>query len=323
MSTTVTLRGFRALPTGEESLRGIGYVLGGYIVICAADAAVKWVLPEVGPAVAMLWRGLVGALVVALVVRLRGGGWQRLRPVNRRLLVLRSLCHTAVSCSFYLTWMRGVGLADTYAIAAAAPLLMTLLAIPLLGEQVGWRRWTSTAVGFCGVLYMLQPGGELWRWETVLLLVATFLMALTRVWTRLLTRTDTPDAIAFWLLAIHIPVGLALLPVAPLWPIGGAPAVLPGPGVMLALALFGAANAVAHMLFARGFGLASVNVIAPLEYSPLLWGVAIGFAFWGEIPAWTTLGGCAVVVLAGLYNVHRERLRRSAERAALRGLAAT
>jgi drug/metabolite transporter (DMT)-like permease len=170
---------------------------------------------------------------------------------------------------------------------------------------------------------MLQPGGELWRWETALLMVATLLMALTRVWTRVLTRTDTPDAIAFWLMAAHLPVALVLLQIPQLWPHGGFPPLLPGALAVGLLALFGIANAVAHMLFARGFGLASVNVIAPMEYSPLLWGVAIGFLLWGEVPAWRTLGGVAIVVAAGLYNVHRERVRRAAERAAATAVTTT
>ena len=307
--------GFRARPTGDEALRGIGFILAGYIVVSCADAAVKWVLPSVGTAVAMIWRGLVGTLVVLLLVAARGGGLAPLRPVNRPLLTLRSFSHCAVSCGFYLAWMRGVGLADSYAIAAACPLLMTLFAIPLLGEQVGWRRWASTCVGFAGVLFMLQPGGELWRWETGLLLAATTLMALTRVWTRILTRTDTPDAIAFWLLAAHLPAGFALLPVAALWPPGGAPAPLPDWPMIAALGFFGAANAMAHMCFGRGFALAPVAVLAPIEYSPLLWGLVLGFLLWGEVPAWTTLGGAAVVIAAGLYNVHRERLRRAMENA--------
>ena len=295
--------GFRARPTGEEALRGIGFILAGYLVVSCADASIKWVLPQVGAAVAMIWRGLVGTLVVLALGAARGGGLGALRPVNRRLLTIRSLVHCVVSCGFYIAWMRGVGLADSYAIAAACPLLMTLFAIPLLGEQVGWRRWASTCLGFLGVLYMLQPGGELWRWETGLLLAATMLMALTRVWTRILTRTDTPDAIAGFL-GVEEP-----RPVLPDW--------LP----MAALGFFAAANAMAHMCFGRGFALAPVAVIAPIEYSPLLWGVVLGFVLWGEVPAWTTLSGAAVVIAAGLYNVHRERLRRAAERAAATGKA--
>ena len=194
---------------------------------------------------------------------------------------------------------------------------MTLLAIPLLGEKVGWRRWCSTAVGCAGVLFMLQPGGELWRWESGMLLVATAIMALTRIWTRILTRTDTPDSMAFWVLAAQAPVGLAMLAWPAMWPAGGPPPLLPALWVMAVLACFAGLNAMAQILFGRGYALAPVSAIAPFEYTPLLWGIGLGFLIWGEVPAWTTLGGAAVVILAGLYNVHRERVRRAQERAAL------
>jgi drug/metabolite transporter (DMT)-like permease len=201
-----------------------------------------------------------------------------------------------------------VALVDSYAIAAAAPLLMTLLAIPMLGEQVGWRRWTSTILGFGGVLFMLQPGGDLWRPETGVLLIAVVAMAVTRIWTRVLSATDTPAAIAFWLMVAHIPMGLLLLPAFP------PPDTMPGWPVILALVFFGVANAIAHILFARAFALAPVSALAPYEYSPLLIGGVLGFLIWVEIPAWTTGGGAVIVILAGLYNLHRERVRRAAER---------
>ncbi len=306
---------YRATPTGEEAMRGLALVAFGYGVIACADAAVKWVMPEVGPAAALVWRGLIGSLLVFILARGRG-----LIPVNRRLLAVRSLFHCGVSITWYYCWASGVSLADSYAVASASPLLMTLLAIPLLGEKVGWRRWTSTMVGFGGVIFMLQPGGELWRPESAILLVATAVMALTRIWTRVLTRTDGPYAIAFWLLLAHVPVGLLGLPFPFLWPAaGGPPPVLPSLIGLLALIAFGIANAVAQMLFARGFALAPIQAIAPFEYTPLLWGIGLGFLIWGEVPAWTTLGGAAVVIGAGLYNVHRERVRRAAERAARPG----
>ncbi|MBW8269933.1 DMT family transporter [Caldovatus sp. SYSU G05006] len=288
-------------------MRGIALVALAYLIISASDAAVKWALPEVGTAMAMIWRGVIGAACVALMARGRG-----LFPRDRRLLAARSLLHTGVSAAWYWAWARGVPLADTYAVAAAAPLLMTVLAIPMLAERVGWRRWSATLVGFGGVLVMLQPSGDLWRVETPVLLAAVAAMAVTRIWTRVLARTDTPAAIAFWLMIAHVPAGLALLPVLP--PPSGA--WVPSLGATLALASFGAVNALAHLLFGRAFALAPVSVLAPFEYSPLLWGGVLGFLIWAEVPSWTTLGGAAIVVAAGLYTVHRERVRRSQERRA-------
>lgn len=303
--------------TGEETVRGLLLVALGFGVISCADAAVKWILPQIGPAGAMIWRGLLGASLVALLARGRG-----LWPANRGLLAARSLLHCAVSAAWYLAWMLGVGLADSYAVAAACPLLMTLLAIPMLGERVGWRRWSSTMVGFAGVLFMLQPGGELWRWETGMLLAATCGMAVTRIWTRTLARSDTPAAIAFWLMAAHVPAGLLVLAIPGMGPPAGGGGLVPGWDGLLVLLVFGICNATAHMLFARAYALAPVNAIAPFEYSPLLWGVVLGFLIWREVPAWTTLAGAAVVIAAGLYNLHRERLRRAQERAAAAAAAA-
>jgi len=289
--------------TGAKAVKGILFFLGAYLVITGADAAVKWALPEVGVAVSMIVRGVIGALAVLAITGGKGIG-----PVNRRLLAARGVLHCAVSATWYWAWTAGLALVDSYAIAAAAPLIMTLLAIPMLREQVGWRRWTSTLLGFVGVLVMLQPAGDLWRFETPFLLLGVIAMAVTRIWTRTLSVTDGPAAVAFWLMFAHIPMGLLLLPLFP------PPAAMPGAGTVLALAFFGIANAIAHMLFARAFALAPVSVLAPYEYSPLVIGGVIGFLIWAEVPAWTTLGGAAIVIAAGLYNLHRERVRRAAER---------
>ncbi|WP_270934019.1 DMT family transporter [Falsiroseomonas oryzae] len=294
----------RTLPLRQDTLRGIAVITLGYAVISLADSTVKWALPEVGVAMAMIWRGVFGMLVIALLVRGRG-----LVPRRLPLLGLRSTLHCLVTVAFYLAWFNGVPLADTYALNAVAPLAMTLLAIPMLGEKVGWRRMTSTAVGFTGVLIMLQPGGDLWRWEAGMLLASTVLLAVTRIWTRVLAATDTPQAIAFWLLFAHVPMGLLLLPAFP--PPGP---LLPGWDVVAALALFGLANGCAHFLFARAFAIAPVSVLAPFEYTTLLWGGLLGFAIWAEVPSWLTVAGALLVCAAGLYNLHRERVRRTEER---------
>jgi drug/metabolite transporter (DMT)-like permease len=288
-----------AIPPAEP-LRGIAVVLAGYAVVSCADAAVKWALPEIGVVGAMVCRGVIGALVIAAIARGRG-----LRPRNRALLAKRSLVHTIVSGVFYLVWAAGLPLADTYAIAAVAPLLSTLLAIPLLGERVHRSRWLATAIGFAGVLVMLRPDGDLWRWEAALLLGAVAILAVTRIWMRQLAATDGAYAIAFWLMVAHIPVGLALLPFFP-------PAQLAlGPGVLAAMLFLGASNAIAHILFARAFGLAPVSVLAPFEYSMIIWGVLLGLAIWGQVPAWSTLAGAALVIIAGLYNIVAARRARS------------
>ncbi len=285
-------------PVADDRIRAIGVITSGFAIIACADAAVKWALPETGPAAAMIWRGAVGAVAIAIVARFRN-----LRPYNTRLITWRSLLHTLCTLTFYYAWFAGMPLADSYAVVSMAPLLMTLLAIPLLGERFGWRRTLSTLAGFCGVLVMLRPGGDLWRWEAGVLAAGVAALALTRIWTRMLARTDGPEAIAFWLLAAHVPVGLLLLPLFP------APSLLPSGGAVVALVFLGIANGLAHTLFARAFAMAPVSTLAPYEYTTLVWGGVLGFVIWHEVPAWGTLAGAAVVIAAGLYNLHREQVR--------------
>jgi drug/metabolite transporter (DMT)-like permease len=281
-------------------LRGIAIAAFGYAVITFADAAVKWVLPQTGIAAAIIWRGVIGATALARVMRFR-----RLWPRKPGLTAARSLLHCTCTAIWFLAWSYGMKLADSYALAAIVPLLVTVLAIPMLGEQVGWRRWASTGVGFCGVLIMLRPGGDLWSWQAAVMLIGVAALSLSRIMTRMLALVDQPAVITFWLMVAHVPVGLLLLPVFP------PPSLLPSPMGLVALLFLGCVTGLAHLSFARAFALAPVSVLAPFEYSALLWGLLIGLVFWGEVPAWTTLAGAAVVVAAGLYNLHRERIRRA------------
>jgi drug/metabolite transporter (DMT)-like permease len=293
-----------SVPTGGESLRGIGVMLTAYFITIVSEAMVKWVLPEVGPAVAMIFRGVVGGITVALIVRGRG-----LVPQQPRLLLWVSLLRCTASGMAFYVWARGLSLIDTYAVQSITPLLMTLLAIPLLKEKVSWQSWIATGVGCIGVLVMLQPSGDLWHLDAFVILSTAFMLALVRVWIRALTASDSPATITFWLMVAHIPMGLILLPAFP--PSANVFTV----NVTFWLVLFGVLNALAQLLFARAFALAPISVLAPFEYSPLLFGGIIGFIIWADVPAWTTLYGVALVAVAGLYTVYREQRRRAAERA--------
>ena len=288
----------------SDTLRGIMFAVLAYMIWTLGDATAKLVLPEVGVAGAMLWRGVFGASTVFMATVGRpGAGWQRLVPRRWRLVMARSVLAAFVSVTWYYSWLS-MSLADTYAVGFTAPLIMTLLAVPMLGERIRWRRALSTLVGFGGVLIMLRPGGDLWTPVTGLLLVGTLVMALTRIMTRQLTATETPECQAFWLLICHMLTGLILLP------------SLPGSGVAIgvpgwsALVFLGVSSGLAHCIFARGYGLAPVSALAPYEYSMMPFAIAFGFVLFGDVPSWFTLGGAAVVAASGTYNAYRERARR-------------
>ena len=287
-----------------DAVRGILIVAAAYLVMTIGDVAGKWALLPAGLAAIMIGRGAAGSATIAALA-LMEGDWRRLLPVRWRMVLLRSVLHSAVSLSWYVAW-QVIPLADAYAIGFTAPLLMTLLAIPMLGERIRWRRMLSTLTGFSGVLLMVRPGTALWN--PVLLVLAPGIagMAVSRIMTRQLSTTETAECLTFWLMAAHVPAGLLLL-------LGGAPP-LHGMSwdIWAALGLLGFFNGFGHWLMARAYALAPVSALAPYEYTPLIWGGILGFLAFGDAPGWSTLAGAAVVAAAGLYNLHRERVRRRA-----------
>jgi drug/metabolite transporter (DMT)-like permease len=292
-----------------DTIRGIGLVAVAYMVLSVGDAAAKWALLSVGVAWVLLWRGLFGAasVVAVSVVRADAGGWRRLVPVRWRMVFLRAGLSSSSTFAWYLSW-RHMQLADTYALGFTAPLIMTLLAIPMLGERIRWRRMLSTLLGFSGVLVMLRPGGDMWTSALPLLMAGIVAMAVTRIMARQLSRTETPECQAFWLMVSHFVTGVVLLAVYP-------PGAIGSPGVWLALAGLGISSGLAHCVFTFAYGLAPVSALAPYEYTMMIWGGAAGFVVFGEVPSWSTLAGAAIVAAAGLYNLHRERVRRAQETA--------
>jgi drug/metabolite transporter (DMT)-like permease len=297
--------------TGTDSVRGILLVNVCFLLLTVGDVAAVWALPLIGVAGAMIGRGVFGALAVAgLAYAPTGTGrrdWRRLVPVRRRLVLLRSLVHAGASVTWYLAWQLGMGLADSYAIAYAAPLLMALIAVPMLGERLGARRIAAILLGFVGMLVMLRPGGDLWTPLALLLLLGVCGMSVSRVLTRYLATTETAECLAFWLVALHVPVGIALLFV-------GFPLPSLNATAFAGLLVLGLCTGVAHWLHSRAASLAPIAALAPYEYTAMLWAVLLGYWIFAQVPSWGTIVGAAVVAAAGLDTLYREHRRSRDER---------
>ncbi len=292
-----------------DTVRGILLVAVSYVILTIGDIAAKWDIVLTGVAWAMMWRGVFGAMAVTTFTVATAGrtGLARFRPVRWKMVALRSGLSSFTSISWYLAW-RHMQLADTYALGFTAPLIMTLLAVPLLGERIRWRRILSTLVGFAGVLVMVRPGGIPFTPEMLLLMTGIVAMALTRIMARDLSRTETPECQAFWLMISHAVAGVGMLLLTSAGAYGDV-------SVWLALVFLGVTSGLAHCVFTRAYGLAPISALAPDEYTMLIWGGPGAYLVFGEVPTWTTLTGAAIVAFAGLYNLHRERVRRAQEAA--------
>ena len=297
--------------TGTDAVRGIAMVNLCFLLLTVGDVATMWVLPVAGVVGAMWGRGAIGALMVTVLASRHVGegprGLRRLLPVRFWLVMFRSAVHAISTVTWYVAWASSMALADTYAVGYAAPLLMILLAVPMLGERLTRRRVAATSVGFAGMLVMLRPGGDLWTPLTLLLLAGDAGMAVSRNLTRVLATTETPECLTFWLMAAHLPVGALLLLLGFKMPgVDGA--------VVVAMLVLGVSNGVAHWLHARASALAPVGALAPYEYTGMIWAVLFGYLAFAQVPSWSTIGGAALVAFAGIDNFYREHRRRRAER---------
>jgi len=240
------------------------------------------------------------SLVVVLgtmVLLARGSGLGApFRTKRFRLHVLRFLCFF-VALSAFIEAVRHISLADTVAVSFAAPLLMTALSVPLLGEKVGIRRWTAVAIGLCGVLVITNPSTGIFQFAALWALLSAFGYALAIIVTRIATKTEETVVTVFWLNALYV----ILMPVfAPFeW-------IVPSWEALALMLGCGAIVLVAQLTAVQACTLAPPQVLAPFDYTAMVWATLLGFFIWGDLPSWTVVAGAAILIASGLYVLWRE-----------------
>jgi drug/metabolite transporter (DMT)-like permease len=267
------------------------------------DAAMKLLVRHYPPFQVACLRG-VAALPFVIVWLQLTGGWRGITRVRWTLQAVRGAIGVGMLTSFIFS-VKWLSLADAYAIFFAAPLLITALSVPFLGERVEWQRWLAIVVGLLGVLAMLRPTGQGWLSLAGLgALGAALAYAVSAVIVRVLSRTDTTGSMNIWY-TISIAVGAGAI-AAPGWiPLRGED----WPWI----AVVGVLGAAGQHFITEAFSLAPATVVAPFEYTALLWGVGLDLALWGVLPDPAILGGASVVIASGLYLLHRERTHLEAE----------
>jgi drug/metabolite transporter (DMT)-like permease len=198
---------------------------------------------------------------------------------------------------------REMQLADAYTIFFAAPLLITLLSGPVLGESAGVFRISAAVLGFGGVLIALQPSGDDWiSYGALMGLLGMVSYSMTTLLLRRLGSKDGTVTIAFWFVTIvGVISGVLAIP-------GWQPLLLEHWWPLLVLGLSGALG---QVFLTAAFRRASAAVVAPLDYTHMIWAVVYGLAFWGYLPGWPVWLGAAVIMASGLFILVREnRLHR-------------
>ncbi len=278
-----------------EVLQGIGLITLAMALLSAMDAVVKWLSPDYSTIQLMFFRSVFAFLPLAPLV-LRNGLVGSLRTRRLGTHALRSLFGiAALGCFFWSLSL--LPLADATAITFAAPLFVTALSLPLLGEVVRARRWTAVGVGFLGVLVMVQPGVGVLQPAALLPLAAALFLALMVIQVRKLTRTDSDTTIVLYYTLFATLVTGTMVPFY--W-------ITPGLTDFLLLAAVGVLGGLGQLALTAAFRRAEASILAPFDYTAMVWAVLFGFLVWGELPAPNIWLGVAIVIASGIYIIYRE-----------------
>lgn len=282
----------------KSKAHGYLFALAATTIFSLQDAVSKHLGDHYSPIfVTMIRYWAFAAFCIVLAARKRGGLRAAARTTRPVLQIFRGVL-LAVEIMIVIAAFAKAGLAHSTAVLAATPILVTLLSIPLLGERVGWRRWSAIIVGLAGVLLMLKPdaGGFLDPW-LLLPVVSSVMYAIYLIATRFVSRTDTPATSFFY-------TGVA----------GAAVATLVGPFFWSDLqgwdkawmGLLCITGMTGHYLVIRAYELLDASAVQPISYLGLVYASLFGVFLYGETLTWNIVAGAAIVVGAGIFTFWRE-----------------
>lgn len=285
----------------SRTLQGCLLALLAVFSLSLMDALVKHIGEALPVPQIVFLRTWVVMLCVIVASRCTG---RRVSLVTTRpgAQLFRGLCGLIAFLCFF-TAVTQIPLAQAVSILFAAPLFIAMLSALWLKEHVGPRRWISVLVGFVGVLIIVRPLGQDFTSGSVLALFAAIAYALMMVQTRQMSDTESAGSMVLWQTLVAC-VGAGVM----------MPLVWQTPSVheLVLVAGVGVLGAIGHYGLSAAYSRAEASLLAPLDYTAMIWAVSFGYLFWGELPDGYTVLGCTVVVAAGLYILYRERLQLSA-----------
>ncbi|MDD9811308.1 MAG: DMT family transporter [Gammaproteobacteria bacterium] len=321
---------------------GIALCVFGLFLFSVQDLIIKWFSGAYSVLQLVFIRGLAALPLILIAVRLTGG-WRGLRCARPKLLLARGLLGFLSYLAYYMA-LAALPLVEVVTLVFAAPVILTVLSAAVLKEPVGARRWSALAVGFAAIVLVVGPSGDFRHLATFLALFAAFAYACQNLLTRVIGVSESPWTVILYTLFAFI--GGSVAAAAAVAVFGGAlldgvgvgagagvgvgagaggadnpalqfllrPWKLPPLGHGLLMLFLGLNTALAFYCITRAYRETPVSVVAPFEYTYIIWAVLFGYLLWGETPKTTSIIGVALLVGSGLYIFRRE-LRLSAQAA--------
>ena len=283
----------------RQRLTGIALMCGAVALFALLDTAAKFLSVQM-PTSQIVAARYVSAFILALVL-INPVTHPRLLVTRRPVLqIVRSVLMLATT-AFNFIALRYLQLDQTLSIMFSTPFLIALLAGPILGESLDWRRWAAIGIGFAGVLLVTRPGAGGIHPAALFSVIGALSYALYAIMTRALSRLDTNETTLFYSNLVGLVVMVPILPFVWTPPQDALSWVL-----MLVTGIFGGLG---HYLLIVGHRLAPASVLSPFIYSQMVWMIALGYFVFGDVPNHWTMAGAAIVMASGLYLIHRERRR--------------
>jgi drug/metabolite transporter (DMT)-like permease len=295
MASVSTTQSAAAGTGAPAATAGIGLGALAFGLFSLMDALVKW-LSATYPVPQILVCNALFALVPVGAMVVRQGGLPQLRTRRLGLHLVRGVLGTTAGFPAFYAFSR-LPLADAYAIIFATPLLITALSVPILREAVGWRRWSAVLVGFVGVLVMLRPGIAPVGTGSLAALGAACASACAILLVRRLSVTETTTSIAFYSnVTAVVLIGVAFSPAL----------VVPSPVDLALMAACGLIGGTALLVLIAAYRRSPAALVAPFQYSQMVWAILLGALVWGDLPEPVMLLGASIVAGSGLFILYRE-----------------
>ncbi len=284
----------------DRPFRGIAMILASTVFLGVSDATAKY-LSATLPSIEIAWIRFLVFGVIMVPAMLPGSPLYALQSERRGLQLMRGVALLASSL-FFISGLRFLPIAEASATGFVSPLFVTALSIFFLSERVGVRRWLATVVGLIGVLIILRPGSSAFHPAAFFPIVSALAWACTMIMTRMMSGKERAITTMTYSSIAGVCILSALVPfvwVAPSWH-----------DIFFGI-LIGIASTAGQWIVVLAFRYADASVLAPFQYTQLLWVSILGFIICGELPDIWTVTGAIFIVASGLYTAHRERIRRS------------
>lgn len=300
---------------------GVIHLCLGVLVFSLQDAVIKAVSGDYPLTEVVTIRCLVALPILLGLVQFEAGV-RALLSRNFWPLTARAFIMLLAYITYYMSF-PALPLADAVALYFTVPLFMLALAVPFLGEQIGWSKWLAVLVGFGGVIIMLRPGAGLFEPAALLTLFSAATYAMSMLMARRLGAAEPASVMAFYQNWVFLVGALAIAAVLGLLGIHDAshpsinflvrPWIWPNPDDFLLIASCGLIAAIGMTLLTSAYRIARASVVTSFEYTGMLWAPLWGYLFFAEMPPWTTFAGAALIVAAGLFALLGGRRNEKAE----------